>query len=52
MKNGKISEKDRRARLRQHLTSNKHANLRLQPEKLKQALENLIIVDWSYSKAT
>jgi len=46
MKNGKISEKDRRARLRQHIKlSNMHKNLRLPPngssEKLKQILKNL-----------
>jgi len=45
-KNGKISEKDKKARLRQHIQlSNVHKNLRLppdgSPEKLKQVLKKL-----------
>jgi len=45
-KNMKISEKDKKARLRQHIElSNIHKNLRLppdgSPEKLKQVLKNL-----------
>jgi hypothetical protein len=45
-KNGKISEKDRKARLRQHITLSKiHGNLRVppsgSPEKIKQVLREL-----------
>ena len=45
-KNGKISEKDKKARLRQHIKLSKvHNNLWLppdgSPEKLKQVLKNL-----------
>lgn len=45
-KNGVISEKDKKARLRQHIKlSNIHKNLRLPPngsvEKLKQVLKKL-----------
>jgi hypothetical protein len=45
-KSGKISEKDKKARFRQHIkSSNVHKNLRLppdgSPEKLKQVLKSL-----------